>query len=173
MIKDIFKPDIYIKDFSDLDLNFLKTIGIKVIILDVDNTLVPADSNVVDEKAIRFIKQVKSAKIIPIIVSNNKKSRVSYLSNKLNCEYISFSLKPLNISFKIVMKKYNVIASEICIMGDQILTDILGGNRLNIVTILVNPISKKDNIYGSVIRIAEKFVYKFIGLKKGDYYEKL
>lgn len=173
MIKDIFKPDIYIKDFSDLDLNFLKTIGIKVIILDVDNTLVPADSNVVDEKAIRFIKQVKSAKIIPIIVSNNKKSRVSYLSNKLNCEYISFSLKPLNISFKKVMKKYNVIASEICIMGDQILTDILGGNRLNIVTILVNPISKKDNIYGSVIRIAEKFVYKFIGLKKGDYYEKL
>ncbi|MCI6271466.1 MAG: YqeG family HAD IIIA-type phosphatase [Erysipelotrichaceae bacterium] len=173
MIKDIFKPDIYIKDFSDLDLNFLKTIGIKVIILDVDNTLVPADSNVVDEKAIRFIKQVKSAKIIPIIVSNNKKSRVSYLSNKLNCEYISFSLKPLNISFKKVMKKYNVIAGEICIMGDQILTDILGGNRLNIVTILVNPISKKDNIYGSVIRIAEKFVYKFIGLKKGDYYEKL
>ncbi len=173
MIKEIFKPDIYIKDFSDLDLNFLKTIGIKVIILDVDNTLVPADSNVVDEKAIRFIKQVKSAKIIPIIVSNNKKSRVSYLSNKLNCEYISFSLKPLNISFKKVMKKYNVIASEICIMGDQILTDILGGNLLNIVTILVNPISKKDNIYGSVIRIAEKFVYKFIGLKKGDYYEKM
>ena len=173
MIKDIFKPDIYIKGFSDLDLKFLKTIGIKVIILDVDNTLVPADSNVVDEKAIRFIKQVKSAKIIPIIVSNNKKSRVSYLSNKLNCEYISFSLKPLSISFKKVMKKYGIIASEICIMGDQILTDILGGNRLNIVTILVNPISKKDNIYGSVIRIAESFIYKFIGLKKGDYYEKL
>ena len=171
MINKLFKPKIYTKDIKEVDLNYLKDIGVKLIILDIDNTLVAFDKETVNQEALRFVKQIKSAGIIPVIISNNIEKRVQNFATALDCDYISFGLKPFKLSYLTIINKYRLSSSEICIIGDQNLTDILGGNRMGMLTILVDPIKNKDNFYGSFIRIMEKIILRFIDVKKGEYYE--
>ena len=77
--------------------------------------------------------------------------------------------------FYLVLSKYNFTINEIAIIGDQILTDVLGGNRIGILTIFVDPLTKKDMIWTKFNRIIEKRVIKRLSKKsiliKGKYYE--
>ena len=108
------------------------------------------------------------------IVSNNtSKNRLDKVSDALKIDYISFALKPFSFGFnKIIKKGYN--CKEMCIIGDQIMTDVLGGNRLNIFTVLVEPINKKELKVTSFNRFLERrklVKLEKLGLfKKGEFY---
>ena len=175
MILELFKPNQYVKSFKDVDLIDLKEKGIKVFILDIDNTLVASKKDSLDEDAIRFVKQIKSCKIIPVIISNNVKKRVSVFASELDIDYYCFALKPSLKSYKDILKKYNVRASEVAVLGDQLLTDVAGGNRMNMLTILVDPISTKDNFFGIINRQVENLIFNYLEskdlIKKGKYYD--
>lgn len=177
MAYKLFKPKAYVKSFKDIDLLALKDKGIKVIILDIDNTLVESRKDVLGESAKRFVKQIKSCRMIPVVISNNVESRVKSFGEELNCDYISFALKPFSTSFKHIMEKYDVTNDEVAVIGDQLLTDVLGGNKQDMYTILVDPFSEKDNIFGMINRQIEKGVFKFLEhkklIKKGKYYDNL
>ncbi|NLC96586.1 MAG: YqeG family HAD IIIA-type phosphatase [Erysipelotrichaceae bacterium] len=177
MFVNLIIPNQYVKSYKDVDLLQLKKNNIKLFILDIDNTLVKSNSNKISEDAIRFVKQIKSAKIIPVVISNNVENRVKKFTDILNVDYYSFALKPLKKSYKIILQKYNVDSNEVVIIGDQLLTDIIGGNIMNMHTILVDPISEKDNIFGSINRVAENTIFKYLEikklLKKGKYYDNM
>ena len=173
----LFKPKQYVKSYKDIDLLNLKKIGIKVIILDIDNTLVDPHNDILEDDAIRFVKQIRSCKIIPVVISNNVESRVKTFGEALNSDYISFALKPFSSAFQNILNKYNVKSEEVAVLGDQLLTDVLGGNRMNMYTILVDPISEKDNFFGNFNRKLERKIFKYLEhknvIQKGKYYDNM
>jgi hypothetical protein len=90
-------------------------------------------------------------------------------------ECVSNALKPLSINFKKVMEEHHFNENEVAIIGDQILTDVLGGNKVGITTILVNPLEHKDFLWTSINRFREKHIMKKLRdhdlFCKGRYYD--
>lgn len=139
-------------------MDFLAEKNIKGLILDIDNTLVPEHVEEADENTIAWIDKVKKKGFKVCIVSNASEKRVARFNSKLNVDVIHRASKPRSRSFVKAMEIMNTKASETAVIGDQIFTDIYGGNKVNMFTILVTPIDKREYFFVRLKRIAEKFV---------------
>ena len=110
-----------------------------------------------------------------IIFSNSGKIRLRPFKEELEVDCAFNCKKPLKKKFNIIMKEFKFQESEMVIVGDNIVTDILGGNKVGITTILVNPISKKETIVAKISRKYEKHISKKLSKKelfyRGKYYE--
>ena len=170
-----FLPDMYNKSIFDIDYKFLKSKGIKCLVFDLDNTIALIDENITPEKTKKlFDKLKKDFKVI--IISNNFKKRVEYYSKQLGVDFISFAMKPSIKGLTQIKLKYKYKKSDMCMIGDQIMTDVLSGNIFGVYTILVDPLGEKDlkitkfNRYleGKVlIKLNNKYQFE-----KGKYYGK-
>jgi uncharacterized protein len=156
-------PDVYIKNVYAIDIVKLQEKKkIKGIIIDLDNTLVPWGKKVVDEQIVSWIEQVKEKGIKICILSNSHAGHVSEIGNLLDIPFYSSRYKPLKQPFTEAMKIMNTSSAETAVIGDQIFTDVLGGNRLNLLTILVHPIKKQDALGTRLIyRMLERFIMSF------------
>ena len=140
----IFYPNEYFSNVRKIEIDFLRKNKINALILDVDNTLIDYDKNL-SEETIKWAENLKEQGIKLYILSNsNKKEKVKAVAEKLKIEYEYFGKKPLKIGFRKVQKKLQEKPENIGVVGDQIFTDVLGGNRCNMFTILVDPIAEKD-----------------------------
>lgn len=168
-----FYPNSYQKDIYDIDYNKLKEKNITCLIFDLDNTIALIDQHIITNKTKLFIKKLsKDFKII--IISNNFKSRVKSYADVLNCDYVANARKPLSKGFQIISKRYQLKPEEMCMIGDQLVTDIYGGNHYGTYTILVDPMAKKDLKITSFNRYIERKILKYYEknniMKKGVYY---
>lgn len=167
-------PNMYKKDIYEIDYDKLKCFGIKCLIFDLDNTLALADEKIVSEKTLNLIKKLEKDFLV-VILSNNYKSRIKTFCEPLSIDFVSFAMKPLSKGFKHIYKKYELLKSEMCMIGDQLVTDILGGNLYGIYTILVDPLGKKDLKITSINRFIERMILKRLTrmnlLERGKYYE--
>lgn len=172
---EIFRPDIYAKSVFDINYDNLKKKHIKCILFDLDNTLVPVNTKKPDKRIKDFINDLKEKGFKVIILSNSKKEKVVNFRNSLEVDASAFSLKPRKKKYIKIMNTFNYKPEEIAAVGDQLLTDVLGANRVGIISILVNPVSKKDEFITLFNRSIERIVYKALErkdlLKKGKYYE--
>lgn len=166
----LFKPKMYQKDIFSINYDLLKQFGIKYLIFDLDNTIGLVDETVCNKKTTDFLNQLSHDFEI-IIVSNNSLKRVSTFATNLNASLIANACKPSSRGYHYI-KKYTKNMNEVCIIGDQIVTDILLGNRFGLTTILVDPLGIKDLKITSFNRFLEKRIMKKIKFKKGEYYEK-
>lgn len=141
-------PNIYLNKVQDITIQTLIKNKIKLLILDVDNTLIDYYKNL-SEEVINWAKEMKGQGIKLYILSNtNNEEKVKTVAQKLDIPYKHFAMKPLKRGFKYVQKEINIKPENIAVVGDQIFTDVLGGNRSKMFTILVEPIdSKKDYWY--------------------------
>ncbi|GAE87632.1 YqeG family HAD IIIA-type phosphatase [Acetivibrio straminisolvens] len=139
-----FYPDLQADRVQDIDLDFLVKNNIKGLILDIDNTLVPEHVEEADENTIAWIDKVRKMGFRVCIVSNASEKRVIKFNNKLNVDFIHRASKPSCKSFVKAMEIMNTKASETAVIGDQIFTDIYGGNKVDMFTILVTPIDKRE-----------------------------
>ena len=164
----ILKPKIYVDSIYNLDLKKLKKLkNIKSIIVDLDNTLIAWGNNKIDNKVINWIKEAKKLELKICIVSNSNSSRVGKIAKILNIPYYSKFFKPLGITFINALKIMNTNYLDTVVIGDQIFTDIWGGNRLKLFTILVTPIIKRDSIGTFFQRTLEKIII-FFWLKRDE-----
>lgn len=161
------KPDCYVESFSDInDLD-----RYKLIIIDVDNTLISKDKNI-DNKVYDFLSDLKNKNIKVVLVSNNTRKNSRALLDNIDIDFYGFSLKPLPFVYKRIINKYNISKNDIVVIGDQIFTDILGAKFSKLKCILVEPLSIKDNIYTSLSRKIDNLV-KYSLIEKGKYYDNL
>lgn len=169
-----FIPKIYQKDIFTINYDKLKENGIKCILFDLDNTISPAKEVVLCKKTKKLFDKLKKYFEI-IIFSNNFPKRIQQFGDFYEVDFACLSLKPLPFKYKRILKKYGYKKSEIAVIGDQLLTDILGGNRMKLTTILVEPISDKDETETYFNRQIEKYIFKKFRKKdilvKGRYYE--
>lgn len=172
---DIFRPDIYKKSIYDIDYEHLKSIGIHCILFDLDNTIAPLDILSPDKKLMDLFMYLEDLGIKSIILSNACKKRVEPFKERCNLDSAYKACKPLKKKYLKILDMYSYKDTEIACIGDELLTDILGANRLGFTSILVNPISKKEAVIVKFRRIVENIIYynfKKRGIfEKGSYYE--
>ena len=144
---NILKPTRIYDSVSSIDFDDLKNLNIKGILIDIDNTLIDMYRNVPQE-VFDWINKAREYGFKLLVLSNtNNKKKVKFISDHFNLDCVSFAMKPLKIGFKKALKKIGLKAEEVCMIGDQVFTDVLGANRLKIASIYVKPINKKEYWY--------------------------
>ena len=164
-----FKPLEYKKSIFDIDYHNLKKKKIKLIVFDLDNTILEVDKELPSEQVKTLIKKLQKDFII-VIASNNVKERVRKVSEYLGCDNLYSIRKPTKKIKKFIDKRYHITTTNAAIIGDQIVTDILMGNRLSMYTILIDPIGEKDLKVTYFNRWLEKIILNMIKIKRGEYY---
>lgn len=143
----ILYPNAYFKKIEDITIQFLKKQNIKLLILDVDNTLIDYHQNFAEEVK-QWLKNLQGQGMKLYLLSNsNKKEKVKKIADEFGIPYRIFAKKPLKSGFLKVQKQMKEKTENIAVIGDQIFTDVIGGNRCNMYTILVDPINKKEYWY--------------------------
>lgn len=170
-----FLPDIYKKSIYTINYEMLKNAGIKIILFDLDNTIVPLHSKETSKKLKDLFDEVKNMGMRPIIISNARKKRVEPFKNELLVDASCRSLKPLKRKYKKILKIYDVKPNEVAAIGDQLITDIFGANRMGFTSILVNPMSSDDLATTKFNRFFERIIIRHYTKRKvflkGKYYE--
>lgn len=174
LLFNYFKPSIYVRSFRDVSISQLKRQGIKLFISDLDNTLVPHYTKLPNKEVLAFIKKVRDAGMDFAIMSNNVKNRVKLFAEKAGVEDHYWSAKkPFKSVAKSIITKYNLQPSEVVIMGDQIILDILVANRLKCESILVQPLVSTDYKMKSFNIFLENKIYSRLEqkniLKRGEF----
>ncbi len=159
-------PKGYFSKVEDITINYLLENKIKILILDVDNTLIDYYENLSND-IIKWAENLKAQGIKLYILSNtNNKAKVEKVANKLEIPYRNFAMKPLKRGFLKIQKEFEIKPEEIAVIGDQLFTDILGGNRCKMHTILVDPINSKDYWYTAWKRPIENRIKEKIKTKE-------
>lgn len=171
---DIFVPDMYQQSINTINYKKLKKRGIKCLLFDLNNTLTSYEDDYPTEKLRELMFELeKDFKVI--IMSNSNKDRIRPFKEKLNIDSSFSSKKPLKRKYKKIINMFNFKDTEVAMIGDSLLTDIWGGNRMDFTTILVNPISEHEPFHMRVLRVFERKIIKKLNKKgilfKGEYYE--
>lgn len=173
-MKNIFHPDYYYPDIFAIDPLRLRHHGIRLLILDMDNTLINARRMDIPDRVKDYVNRIRSAGITPVVMSNNVSSITERRCMQLHIDFFSFSLKPLPFGYKRVLAKYGEKPEHTAVIGDQIFTDIAGGRIMGIMSILVDPLTNENNIFGKGVRLISDTLRLFKGVpEKGEYYGKL
>jgi hypothetical protein len=165
----------YKKSIQDINYEKLKEQNIKCIMFDLDNTLLRVHKSIPRKDTVDLIKKLNKDFKVIIISNNTSESRLKTAADYLKVDYIKFAMKPFSRGFRKVKKMYNFSKDEMCLIGDQLMTDVLGGNRYGVFTILVDPLSNDELKVTGVNRFFEKRKLKKLDkknlFKKGEYYE--
>lgn len=170
-----YVPDIYQKSIYTINYNQLFSRGIRYLLFDLDNTLVPVKEKVPSKEVIELFKKLKKMGFKIIIFTNSPSKRVKPFKNILEVDCCPFACKPFSRKFLSIIKVYDIKFSEVAIIGDSMMDDIYGGNNVGITTILIEQLTPKEFFIASLKRKREKKIRKKLrseGLfTKGNYYE--
>lgn len=136
----LFHPKMKYKALTDIKAHDLLDRGIRLLILDVDNTVSPYRVDTVTEKTVMWAEYMKGSGITLFILSNNRGGRPAVFAAQLGVEYIKRAGKPSPKGVDAVLEKTGFSRGETAIVGDQVYTDMLCANRAGITGILVEPI---------------------------------
>lgn len=160
-------PSLYLDSIKNISATLLKKNKLSGLILDVDNTLIDYDRNLVDG-AEKWCDEIKQEGIKCIIVSNShKKDKIEKVAKALDIDYILFAKKPLKSGFKRALEKLELKPEEVAVVGDQLFTDVLGAKRMKMFSILVKQVGKKDIFITKVKRPIENAIIKKYLKEKG------
>ncbi len=157
---DILKPKLFSRTIYDIDLGRLAKRGIRGLITDLDNTLVGYNHPDASRELMSWIAGARHHGLDVCIVSNNLTARVEAFSRAVGVKSIANAAKPRRRGFSLAMHKMGTEPDTTAVIGDQVFTDILGGNRLGLYTILVRPLDDREFVTTRLIRRVEGLVVK-------------
>lgn len=162
----LLDADIKVRTILDVPLKLLKKKGIDSLIIDVDNTVTEWQGRNVTDTASEWFASIRKQGFKACLVSNNNSGqRISLIAETLGIPSIHRAAKPGKNAF---IRSLNILDStpdKTAVIGDQVFTDVLGGNRMGMLTILVDPISPSEFPGTKVMRFFEKILSK-----RGTYY---
>ncbi len=162
----LFYPKLYYKNVQSIDIEGLKKLGVKGIILDVDNTLIDYQK-VMPIGIKKWIENVKKEKFNVCILSNsNNQKKISKVASELQLDYFMKAKKPMKIGYQKALKFLDLQPEECIAVGDQIFTDVIGANRMKIISVYVEPINSKEYWYTKWKRPIEECILKAYKRKK-------
>jgi len=157
-----FVPDLYVSNIHQINIEMLKRNGIEGILTDLDNTLVRWDEPDNTEEVVRWFQQLNNEGIRVVVISNNDETRVRKFIGTMDIPFIHKARKPLGRGFVDGLKTLQLPADKVAVIGDQVLTDVLGGNRQGMYTILVDPIGDKEYITTKINRKIERRIVRYL-----------
>lgn len=147
-----FRPTLRAQGIQDITPQFLAERGMTALILDLDNTLVPWHGKEVDPVVAAWISRMQDAGVRMCIVSNtHRPRRLAELATLLGISYVPSGGKPRRRGFLRALLQMESTAADTAVVGDQVMTDIWGGNRCGLLTILVDPLSPVEFVGTRVI----------------------
>jgi uncharacterized protein len=165
-IAGFLKPKEYVRSVLDINIDNLKSFGIKAVIIDLDDTLLPRVSYQVPLSSFEWVEKLKNSGIKIYMASNGSRiHRINYILSELKIEGQGFAFKPLPFVFNKAMRKLGVKPAQTAIIGDLLLTDVLGGNLLKSYTILVAPMSKEESLIRMPMRVIEEFLLELLEIR--------
>ncbi|MBP8613420.1 MAG: YqeG family HAD IIIA-type phosphatase [Firmicutes bacterium] len=164
-LRGLLTPSLYVHTIYDLPLEFLIRNSITAVITDLDNTLVPWRDYRTMDNLCDWFKTLHEHGFKTLILSNAKPDSTIYeLSADLDTRVIVGARKPLSRFFKDALGALESRPEETCVIGDQLFTDILGGNIIGCHTVLVNRVGANEFIGTRIVRVIEGMVLKHLGL---------
>lgn len=157
---DQFFPDKYVASTYVIDFEKLYEEGVRGLIFDIDNTLVPHGAPA-DQRAIALFDRLKTIGFHCCLISNNQKPRVEMFNKDVQVDYIYNAHKPSTKNYIKAMEIMGTDRSSTVFIGDQLFTDVWGAKRSGISNILVKPIHPKEEIQIVLKRYLERIVLYF------------
>ena len=152
----IIRPDFQYETLQDIPLDILQKNGIKGLLLDLDNTIAPWNDNTLTREVIDWFEKLKDSAILACIITNNRRpERVAAVADVLEILYIYNAAKPSRKAFERGIETLGMKSQEVAVVGDQLFTDVFGGNRAGLKTILVSPIHEIEFVGTKVLRFME------------------
>lgn len=166
-ILEAITPREYVDSLERLDLDKLRAKGIRALILDLDNTIVPWGSASVEPWLPHWFARAREKGFRACIVSNNYGPRVDNIARTCGVPVLAGAAKPRTRAFRDALKLLGASPTEAAAIGDQVFTDILGANRLNLYSILVKPLTPRDFFLTRVFRWLEALALPRIARRIG------
>lgn len=155
-----FVPEYYFDTFDEASAVFLLSIGVKGIVLDVDNTLEPYENPLPGEHVIAWLDSLRASGISAAIVSNNGGERINLFNKDIGLPVYYKAKKPFKKNVLNAMRDMGTNKDNTILMGDQIFTDVWAAHNTGIRAILVPPIKDKKDLLTRFKRLLEKPVMK-------------
>jgi HAD superfamily phosphatase (TIGR01668 family) len=153
---DLFLPDLICEKVTDIPFEEFEKKGIRVVVFDIDNTLVSYETPDPTEQVLSFLKSFEKRGIQVALVSNNSPQRVERFNAPLGFFTVPDSHKPLKRALRPVFRHFSVTPDKVLLVGDQLLTDVLCARRSKTAAVVVRPIKKKENLFFRIKRMIEK-----------------
>jgi len=164
-MNNLLIPDMYVNSIFDIDLVELMEKGYKNLIIDIDNTLVAWDKKTAPRSVINWFDKLKEMGFNFCLVSNNTEDRVVKFTENIKIQAFHKARKPFKLAFIKAMDYMKSDVTNTAVIGDQIFTDVLGGNRVGLYTILVVPIESKEFWWTKIMRKLERLVLRKLKIK--------
>ncbi|MBQ8740850.1 MAG: YqeG family HAD IIIA-type phosphatase [Clostridia bacterium] len=156
----LLKPDIKLHGITNITVELLNKFDIKALLLDVDNTMSTHHGTVLTDGLLDWIADMQQKGIKLMVLSNSKRHRIEPFAARIGLPFISLGCKPLPTGYLRGIAALGEKRKNVAIVGDQIFTDVLGGNAVGVKTILLTPIKLEDGWSFKVRRNLEKKIYK-------------
>ena len=173
--KKYFYPDKYVKTVFDINFELLWKKNIRTIMLDLDNTLIPYDESDPTGKIHNLFDKIKQFGFKVYIISNNKKERVQNFAKQVKARYVYSARKPFRLGFKKALDLAdNPSPKTVCLIGDQFMTDVIGGNRMNFFVIVVDTIKREgEKWFTRMNKYYEKRILNRLKKSDSEFYYKM
>ena len=152
-------PTMMTDKLTDIPAELMIRRGIRLLMLDFDNTIVPYTTDIPGDAVIKWFADMKSAGIALCVVSNSRNDRVRIFCEKYDLDCITRAKKPFPVGIPKCLTKYGVPAANAAMVGDQIFTDTLGGNLAGCQSILVKPIHNHNFWLKARHVLEQPFIY--------------
>jgi len=159
-----FLPAVIVECVTELTPELLNKLGIRLLMLDFDNTIVPYTTNVPTGEMESWLKGMLASDIQLCVVSNSKRDRVKIFCGNYGLDCITHAKKPFSKGIRECLDKYGIPAENCALAGDQIYTDTLGANGMGVKSILVKAINN-HNFWLKARHVAE-LPFIFIARKR-------
>jgi len=160
---ELLKPDMFMGSVAEVDLDDLERRGIQGLLLDIDNTLVAWRKCNVPVDIREWIEEAHRRGFKMCLTSNTRNNRrLERLAGELKMSFVRGVVKPRRGGFAKAMGIIGTVQSNTAVIGDQVFTDVLGGNRAGLFTILVKPLNKREFLGTKVSRLAERLLFGWI-----------
>lgn len=163
---NLFKPTWRINSIYEVTPEQLKEKGFEGLIIDLDNTLLAWNQYEPTDEVKSWLKTFRDAGLGVYLLSNNNHDRVAKIAEPLNLDFSAKAFKPRRKYFCRALEHLNLPEDQVVVVGDQVLTDVTGANRVGLESILVKPIVPHDNIYTWANRTLEKLLLKAQGIDR-------
>ncbi|MBR4288998.1 MAG: YqeG family HAD IIIA-type phosphatase [Clostridia bacterium] len=164
-------PDLMCQTVYDIPFRSFEEKGLRLVIFDIDNTLVSYETPEPDEKLKRFLRDFSRRGVEVALVSNNSPQRVERFNRELGFFAVPDAHKPSKNALESVMKHFSIPKEEILFVGDQLLTDAWTARLWDLRAVVVEPIQKRENLFFRFKRVLEKpfvRIYRKRNAEKGE-----
>jgi len=159
-LQSLLLPKLYVDSIYHIDLDDLKARGIDTIVTDLDNTLVPWAESEVNQSLLDWLAEVQKRGFKICLLSNALEQRLAHFRTAMGVPGLSKANKPSRRAFLQALEMLGSQPRETAMIGDQVFTDVLGGNRLGLYTILVVPLCRQEFIGTRILRLLERLVIR-------------